>query len=105
MPIVQNCSYVATIQPPLPPDSYSAILVTIAQDGRVLINKNLADLTLQDGLIYVELTQAETALFKSGIPALLQIRCYHSPFNAPGSQIWPVDVWPALNKEVLPDAL
>ena len=101
MAIVQSCSYKATIQTPLPPENYSAILVSFAQDGQTLLNKNASQLLLQDGLVIVRLTQEETAVFKSGIPAFLQIRCYRGEYDAPGSQIWPVDVWPALNKEVL----
>ena len=103
MAIIQACSYTATIEPPLPPENYTAILASLAQDGKTLINKETADLLLQDGLIFVRLTQEETAVFKSGIPAFLQIRCYRGEYDAPGSQIWPVDVWPALNKEVLPN--
>lgn len=102
MPIIQASSYAATIQTPLPAQNYSAIRVTFAQDGQTLLNKDETELLLQDGLVIVRLTQGETAGFKAGLPALLQIRVYRNPYDAPGSQIWPIDVWPALNQEVLP---
>lgn len=102
MAIVQACSYKATIQTPLSPENYSAILVSFAQDGETLLNKETSQLLLQDGLVIVRLKQEETAVFKAGLPAFLQIRVYRNDYDAPGSQIWPVDVWPALNQEVLP---
>ena len=49
----------------------------------------------------VTLTQAETAQFKAGVPALLQLRCYASANEAPGSRAWSIDVYPALNDQIL----
>ena len=49
----------------------------------------------------LQLTQAETAQFVAGIPAQIQIRCYGSAYNAPGSAAYVIEVWPALNDEIL----
>lgn len=94
------CSYGCTIQPPEAPATYSAILVTFQQDGVNLINKTLDDLIVDEYEVTVQLTQEETSQFKPG-RAWLQIRCYASEYNAPGSAAWPIDVQPALNDTIL----
>lgn len=104
MGIRRACSYQATIQTPKAPSAYSAMLLTFQQNGQNLINKTKADLTIQDNKVVVNLTQAETALFTAGIPALMQLRCYASANEAPGSRVWTLDVYPALNPEILPPA-
>ena len=96
------CSYTASIKTPKPPDAYSAIQVTIAQDDENLITKDLSSLRCDEDYVYVELTQEETALFKDGIPAYLQIRCYAAEYDAPGSKCYKLDVWPALADNILP---
>ena len=103
MAIIQACSFTGTIQTPLPPDSYSAIVVTFSQLGTVLVTKTLDELTLQDGLVLVLLNQEETKQFAAGIPALMQCRCYRSEYDAPGSARLPIDVWASDNLEVLPN--
>lgn len=95
------CSYQATIQTPEDPTTYSAVLVTFQQNGINVINKSLADLTIDGDAFVVQLTQAETAMFESGQQLWLQIRCYASTYNAPGSAAWPIDVLPALNDMIL----
>lgn len=102
MAIIRACSYTATIQPPTDPSNYSAILVTFQQDGTNLINLDEDDITISDGKIIVNLDQTQTKLFACGKKALMQIRCYASQYEAPGSAVWAIDVCPALNDEVLP---
>lgn len=101
MPIVPTSTYSATIQTPLAADNYSAILVTISQ-GRTTVSKTLDDLTIDNGLVVVQLTQEETEDFTPGLPALMQIKCYRTETDAPGSAIWSIPVTPVLNEEVLP---
>ena len=102
MAIIRACSYTATIQPPEDPANYSAILVTFQQDGTNLINLDEDDVTISDGKIIVNLDQTQTKLLACGKKVLMQIRCYASQYEAPGSAVWAIDVWPALNDEVLP---
>ena len=101
MAIIRACSYTATIQTPEDPTNYSAILITFAQDGTNLINKTESDVTFDDNKVIVQLDQNETKTFTCGKKAYLQIRCYESQYNAPGSMVWGIDVYPALNDEVL----
>lgn len=101
MGIRRACSYTATIRTPKPPGNYTAILVTIAQDGKNLVSKDLADLISDEANVIVRLTQEETAQFMDGVPAYMQIRCYAEPYDAPGSCAWPLDVWPALDDVIL----
>lgn len=95
------CSYQATIRTPQAPGDYSALLLTIQQGGQNLINKSENDLTVNETSVIVNLTQEETAQFTAGKPALLQLRCFASAYNAPGSHAWAIDVLPALNDEIL----
>lgn len=102
MAMRRACSYQVTIRTPKPPASYSAMLLTIQQKQQNIINKGKEDLTIQDDSVILNLTQEETAQFAAGVQALLQLRCYASEYDAPGSAAWGIDVLPALNDEVLP---
>lgn len=97
------CSYQATIRTPAAPSSYSAMLLTIQQNGQNLINKTKNDLDLATvpGSVVVKLTQAETAQFVAGKPALLQLRCFASATDAPGSKQWAVEVFEVNNDQIL----
>lgn len=104
MAIKRACSYTATIDLPEAPSYYSAIVVTFGQGGtRDLITKNKSALVLDEAkkTVVVQLTQAETKQFAACEKAFMQIRCYHSTYDAPGSRIWAIDVCPSLNEEVL----
>lgn len=95
------CSYAATFQTPEPPSNYTDIIVTLSQNGEILINKARYQLTVEEFTVTVQLTQEETALFEAGIPAQIQIRCFGGVYNAPGSAVYSIDVWPALNETIL----
>lgn len=95
------CSYEATIKTPVDPSNYSAILVTFKQ-GETSVQKVKNDLTLTGTSVVVQLTQAETAMFEAQKKVHLQIRCYASEYDAPGSKIWSLPVEDALDDEVLP---
>ena len=101
MGIRRACSYKAVFKTPLAPSNYSKILVTVQQDGNNLISKNQSALTIGTDSVTMNLTQAETSLFEAGKRAFVQIRCYASAYDAPGSKAWPVDVWPALDDQIL----
>ena len=101
MAIIRCCSYEVGIKTPVDPSTYSKILVTFSQNGRQVIVKNKTDLTLLSDSVKVKLTQEETALFKAPGDALLQLRAYTSQYNAPGSKMWPIPVYPTNNEEIL----
>lgn len=101
MGLRRACTYQATIRTPKAPSNYSKFLLTIQQNGQNLINKTQADLQTDATSVIVTLTQAETAQFVAGVPALLQLRCYASADEAPGSKAWSIDVYPALNDQIL----
>ena len=102
MAMTRACSYTATIQTPEDPANYSAILVTFAQDGDIVIERDETEVTLESNGIVVQLDQSETKSFTCGKKAFLQIRCYKSQYAAPGSAIWAIDVMPALDDQILP---
>ena len=101
MGIRRACSYKAVFKTPLAPSNYSKILVTVQQDGNNLISKNQSALTIGTDSVTMNLTQAETSLFEAGKRAFVQIRCYASAYDAPGSKAWPVEVWPAMDDQIL----
>lgn len=101
MGIRRACSYRVTFQTPEPPSNYSDILVTFSQLGNNLINKPRYNLLVEEYTVSAQLTQEETKLFTAGTTAQIQIRCYGGSYNAPGSAVYSVDVWPALNDTVL----
>lgn len=101
MGIRRACSYQATFQTPKPPSSYSEILVTFSQDGQNLINKARYQLNVEEFTVTAQLTQEETKLFEAGRPAQIQIRCFGATYDAPGSAVFSVDVWPALDDRIL----
>ena len=101
MGIRRACSYAATFQTPKPPSNYSEIMVTFSQNGVNLINKARYQLAVEEYAVTAQLTQEETKLFEAGTPAQVQIRCFGAIYDAPGSAVFSVDVWPALNDTVL----
>lgn len=101
MAIIRVCSYTVGIKTPIDPSEYSKIVVTFSQDGKTVVQKDKPQLTLQSDGVKVQLTQQETALFKAPGKALMQLRAYKSAYDAPGSQMWAIDVYPSNNEEVL----
>ena len=100
MAIIRCCSYIVGIKTPIDPAEYSEILVTFSQDKKIIV-KNKAELTLQEDAVKVQLTQEETALFTAPGTALLQLRAYKSEYDAPGSRMWAIPVYPTNNEEIL----
>ncbi len=101
MAIIRACSYNCSIKTPEAPSGYSKILVTFAQGQEVLIDKDESEVDLTADAVQVHLSQAETALFEAPAVAYMQIRCYKSTYNAPGSKLFQIPVAPALNDEIL----
>lgn len=99
--IVKACSYTAVIKTPVDPNEYSSILVTFAQGGDVLVEKTKASLEFAEDSVIVKLDQNDTKLFDATKRAQMQIRCYKSQYDAPGSTIFGIDVSPSLNEVVL----
>ncbi len=101
MGIRRACSYKAIFKTPVAPSEYSRILVTVQQDGVNMISKDENELTLGTDSVTMNLTQEETYNFQAGRIAFVQIRCYRSEYDAPGSRCWPVEIWPSLDAQIL----
>ena len=101
MAIIRCCSYEVGIKTPVDPSTYEKILVTFSQNNAQILVKQKTDLTLLSDGVKVKLTQEETALFDAPGTALLQLRAYTSQYNAPGSKMWAIDVYPTNNEEIL----
>ena len=102
MGMIRACSYTATIQTPQDPTDYSSILITFAQGGNTILQKDETDVLFDGNKVVIQLDQEETKSFTCGKKAYIQIRCYESQYNAPGSAIFAIDVWPALDDQILP---
>lgn len=102
MAFIRACSYTCTIETPEDPTEYEAILVTFQQHGSNLLEKTEEDLTFDGNKVVVNLDQSETKLFACGEKVFMQIRCYKSQYEAPGSAIWAMTVQPSLNDSELP---
>lgn len=101
MAILRACSYQATIELPEPPENYTAILVTLSQEG-VTIEKDQSSLTFDGNNVIFKLDQTETKQLAACKKAFMQVRCYKSQYEAPGSKVWVLDVCASLNEDVLP---
>lgn len=101
MGIIRACSYNCAIKTPEAPSNYSSILVSFSQKQEVLINKDESEIDMTDDAIQVHLNQEDTAKFEAPGFAFMQVRCYKTEFNAPGSKIFKIPVIPALNDEIL----
>lgn len=101
MAIKRACSWQAIIKTPETPSIYSEMLLTFQQKQRNIISKHKTDLTIDGDTVIVYLTQEETAQLTDKAPCLMQLRCYSSARNAPGSAIWKIDVQAALDDQVL----
>ena len=99
MAIIRACSYNAKIRTPQAPDQYSEFLAVFQQKQQNIVTKT--SVTTDSQYVYVSLSQEETKLFKEGIPAYLQLRCYASTYDAPGSALFKIDVWNALDDRIL----
>ena len=75
--------------------SLNKTIATVDENGTVTgVNPGELWLTAQ-------LTQEETKLFEEGKTAQIQIRCFGATYDAPGSAVFSVDVWPALDDRIL----
>ena len=113
MAIHRAGTYTATIKTPQAPSQYSKIRITFSQNQQEILSKNKSDsgVTLGTDAVEITLTQNETLLFRpsapspmgspSGAPAFMQIRCYKGALDAPASACWMLEVFDALNQEVL----
>ena len=83
------------------PADFEEIVVTYAQRGQVLINRDKPQLSIDATTVYLRLTQVETLLFTSGVPVEIQIRVLRQDGTADASPIYRVPVEAVLNDSVL----
>ena len=83
-------------------DSLSKVMLTYSQDGNTILEKYLADLTVDsdNNKLSYKLTQDETNLFAPG-KALIQLRAKNNKQAVFESQMIWLTVKPALNSEVM----
>lgn len=79
----------------------SRFLATYTQDGKIVLEKREADMTIDGNVWRVKLTQEETNLFAGRKLAHVQIRALTVGGDALASDEYPVYVSPVSNDEVL----
>ena len=69
---------------PCAPEEISAGYVTLAQFGKVKVEKSMPELLLDGGKLYVSLTQKDTLLLTAGFKTEIQlpIRCSQMVFRS-----------------------
>ena len=79
----------------------SEVLITYAQDNKLVLTKNIKDCTIEQDVISVTLTQEETLRFDSDHHVKIQLRALTTGGDALASQIITRSVGDVLNDEVL----
>lgn len=88
---------------PQDPSTYDAILVTLWQNGRIILEKTEEDMTFipDKKQAWYRLSQEETKLFRPNVDAKVQVRVLTSSGDSYASQIIMVSVYDVLNDELL----
>ena len=80
---------------------FTRIQVTYSQRNRIILVRELEDMTIEDNNTFsFRLTQEETLSFRSGVEVEIQVRAYVDGL-APASGIYNVPAERILNEEVL----
>lgn len=85
---------------PIDASLVSKFLLTYSQNGKIVLEKTEENMTVEDGIWSVQLTQEETNLFKADY-ANAQVRILTTDGVCLPSQIFRLNVGPVLNDEVM----
>lgn len=83
------------------PRDFVEVLVTYAQRGQILINRDQSQLSIDETTVYLRLTQEETLLFEAGVPVEIQIRVLRQDGTADASPIYKMPVEAILSEKIL----
>lgn len=86
---------------PFDTSDLSAAWVTLAQDGRVIIDKPMSDCVLEGNVLAVTLTQEETLKLTAENRTEVQLRVKTTDGIAMASTIWRVETKKILKEEVI----
>ncbi len=86
---------------PFDTSDLSAAWVTLAQDGRVIIDKPMSDCVLEGNVLAVTLTQEETLKLTAENRTEVQLRVKTTDGIAMASTIWRVETEKILKDEVI----
>jgi hypothetical protein len=84
-----------------PRDFVESVIVTYAQGGEIVLNKEGAELTIEDNAILVELTQEETLKFDESRDVHIQLKVKSMNGKVIPSNIIYASVAEVLNREVM----
>ena len=76
------------------------ILITYAQKGTIVFEREKDAMTIEDNKVWFRLTQEETLSLRQNIPVEIQVRVFTPDGNALASDIFEVSVERVLNEEV-----
>lgn len=89
-----------TFKLPMETSLIDSLIISYAQKGKVIIEKHLEDVDLEDNSITVTLTQEETNLFTKSCTAQVQLRIKVGEY-VHASDIMEIKVNDVLNDEVM----
>ena len=83
------------------PSTLKTVLITYAQDGKIIVEKTLDDCEVSGNTISVTLTQTDTLAIRATGYVQVQVRAITEDGEALTSNIMRAVMEPALNQEVL----
>lgn len=99
--IQQGATPTHKFKTPYPRDFVESAIVTYAQGGEIVLNKEGAELTIEDNAILVELTQEETLKFDKSRDVHIQLKVKSMNGKVIPSNIIYASVAEVLNREVM----
>ena len=85
----------------MPPETIKEVLITYAQNGKIILKKTTADIERNERVVTVKLTQEETKMFAADVDAEIEVRVLTLGGDALASEIIKTPVKRVLNDEVM----
>ena len=99
--MIQGTTPTHTFKMPLDISNISKLRVSYAQNGQVVITKELSDFTVESDTITTKLTQEDTLKFRGGVDVQIQIRVLTSGGDSIASNVMRVSCGTILDRTVL----
>lgn len=94
-------THIFTFPDNINPSELDWLKLTYAQEGRIILEKDLSDMTVSGQQVFVTLTQAETKMFKvKKEPVQVQLRVGIGEV-AMATKIYQVPVYEVLNSDII----
>lgn len=99
--MIQGTTPTHIFKTPLSTENLKNVRITYAQDGVVVLTKELADCTVNGNEVMCQLSQEETFKFDSNLPVDIQFRALTNSGDAMASRVQRVAIVTVLDGAVL----